>query len=327
MVDGVAGTDLMSVVMDLSPEPSPPVPDDWRPEPAPSPAALAAQAVLDMARSPYEQARALRAATRVPRQAVAQVAEVVKGLSAMRGLAQPTEPSSLNGPVGPHRRCAWAATTVDDIKTVRKALGGTFNDVVLAAITRGFHDLLLSRGESVDRVVRTMVPVSVRPRGAGGEIVGDDTLANKVSSMFAELPIGVADPKERLAAISAQMDRAKESKQAVAAEALRSLSGFAPPMLLALGTRLASRAPQRNLNTLTSNVPGPQLPLYAAGREMLCVYPCSIAANGMRVGISIFSYNGQVTFGVAGDYDTAPDLDVLCKGIEAGMAEMVKLSS
>jgi len=212
-------------------------------------------------------------------------------------------------------------------RNYRKSLGGTFNDVVLAAITRGFRDLLLSRGESVDRVVRTMVPVSVRPRDASGNIGGDGTYDNKVSSMFAELPVGLTDPKDRLAAISAQMDKAKESNQAVAAEALTSLSGFAPPMLLALGTRLASHAPQRTLNTLTSNVPGPQLPLYAAGKKMISVYPCSIAANGMRIGISIFSYNGQVTFGVAGDYDTAPDLDVLCKGIEQGIEEMVKLSS
>ena len=105
------------------------------------------------------------------------------------GLVRPTPVSSLNGPIGPHRRYAWASTSVDDIKRVRKSLGGTFNDVVLAAITHGFRDLLLSRGESVDRVVRTLVPVSVRPRDASGRAVGDGTYENKVSAMFAELPV------------------------------------------------------------------------------------------------------------------------------------------
>ncbi|HSS08917.1 MAG TPA: wax ester/triacylglycerol synthase family O-acyltransferase, partial [Acidimicrobiales bacterium] len=260
MVDGVSGTDLLAVIMDTSPESPPPIPDEWHPASAPSSLELAAQAVIDLARSPYEQFRALRASTRVPRHALGQLAEVGRGLSAMAGLIRPTPLSSLNGPIGPHRRYAWAQTSVDDIKTVRKSLGGTFNDVVLTSITRGFRDLLLSRDESVDRVVRTLVPVSVRPRDEAGRAVGDGTYANKVSAMFAELPVGPEDPMERLRAVSAQMAGLKESKQAVAGEALTSLSGFAPPMLLSLGTRLASRAAQRNVNTVTTNVPGPQLP-------------------------------------------------------------------
>ncbi len=326
MVDGVSGTDLLSVIMDPSPTPAVPVPDDWVPEPAPAPMQLAAEAVLDMARSPYEQMRSVRAATRVPRQAMAQVGELAQGLRSMAGLVRRTPPSTLNGPIGPHRRYAWASTSVDDIKTVRKGVGGTFNDVVLTAITRGFRDLLLGRGESTDRVVRTLVPVSVRGRDASGRAVGDGTFENKVSAMFAELPVGVDDPAERLAAISAQMDGLKESKQAVAGEALTSLTGFAPPVLLALGTRLATRAPQRNVNTVTTNVPGPQTALYAAGSRMLKSYPFVPLAGQMRVGVAIFSYDGQVNFGVTGDYDSAPDIDVLCEGIEAGMDELLVLA-
>jgi diacylglycerol O-acyltransferase len=327
MVDGVSGTDLLAVVMDTSPEPSTPLPDDWEAQPAPSRAALAAEAVLDMARSPYEQIRAIRASTRVPRQAASQLGEVLRGVSAMAGLVRPTPLSTLNGPIGPHRRYAWASTTVDDIKLVRKGLGGTFNDVVLAAITRGFRDLLLSRDESVDRVVRTLVPVSVRPRDSSGKAVGDGTFENKVSAMFAELPVGLSDPVERLKAIGQQMAGLKESKQAVAGEALTSLSGFAPPVLLALGTRLASRAGQRNINTVTTNVPGPQTPLYVAGRRMLKAYPYVPLGGQIRIGVAIFSYDGEVNFGVTGDYDSAPDIDVLCCGIEEGMAELVKLST
>ena len=168
--------------------------------------------------------------------------------------------SSLNGPLGPHRRYAWATTSVDDIKRVRKALGGTFNDVVLACITNGFRELLLARDEDVERVVRTLVPVSVRPRDASGKAVGDGTYENKVSAMFAELPVDIDDPVLRLHVITEQMKDLKDSKQAVAGEALTSMSGFAPPMLLALGMRLATRAGQRNVNTVTTNVPGPAVP-------------------------------------------------------------------
>jgi diacylglycerol O-acyltransferase len=282
--------------------------------------------VWDLVRSPYEQVRAMRASTRVPRQAVRQLGDVLHGLSAMAGLVKPTQPSTLNGPIGPHRRYAWASTTVDAVKTVRKGVGGTFNDVVLASITRGFRDLLSSRREPVDRVVRTLVPVSVRPRSPSGLAVADGTFENRVSAMFAELPVGLADPVERLHVISAQMAGLKESKQAVAGEALTSLSGFAPPMLLALGTRLASRVPQRNVNTGTTNVPGPQLPLYAVGRRMLEAYPYVPLFGHIRVAVAIFSYDGHVNFGITGDADNAPDIDVLCDGIEDEMAELLELS-
>jgi WS/DGAT/MGAT family acyltransferase len=324
MVDGVSGTDLLSVIMDTSPNPPPPAEDTWAPQRPPRRAGLAARAVADMARSPYEQFRAVRAATRIPRQAVRQARDVLGGLSATAGIVRPTPPSSLNGPIGPHRRYAWASTTVDEVKTVRRALGGTFNDVVLAVITRGFRDLLLHRGEPVDRVVRTLVPVSLRPRDTTGRAVGDATLANKVSAMFASLPVGLDDPAERLAAISGQMRGLKESKQAMAGEALTSLSGFAPPMLLALGTRLAFRLPQRALNTVTTNVPGPQQPLYIVGRRMLRAFPYVPIAGHIRVGIAIFSYDGEVTFGVTGDFDHAPDVEVLCDGIHEGMTELLK---
>lgn len=324
LVDGVSGTDLLAVLMDTTPQPSPPVIDDWNPRPAPSGASLAIGAATDLARSPYEQFRAVRASTRMPRHALSRAGEVARGLSSMAGLIRPTPISSLNGPLGPHRRYAWAATTVDDIKRVRKGLGGAFNDVVLASITNGFRELLRSRGESVERVVRTLVPVSVRPRNPGAMAVGDGTLQNKVSAMFAALPVGIDDPAERLRAITLQMRGLKESKEAVAGEALTSLSGFAPPMLLALGMRMATRVAQRNINTVTTNVPGPQLPLYVAGRRMVTAYPYVPLAGQVRIGLAIFSYDGQVTFGITGDWDTTEDLDVT-RGIEAGMRTMLTL--
>jgi hypothetical protein len=166
-----------------------------------------------------------------------------------------------------------------------------------------------------------MVPVSVRSPGERG------TYNNRVSAMFAELPVGVEDPIERLDSIRSQMEGLKESKQAVAGEVLTSLSGFAPPLLLALGERVATRVPQRNVNTVTTNVPGPQYPLYAAGRRLLEAFPYVPLGGRVRIGIAIFSYHGALNFGVTGDFDAAPDIEVLCNGIEEGVGELVKRAS
>ena len=326
MVDGVSGTELLSVIMDLTPEVLPAELVEWEPQPHPSPIELAVTAVFDMVKSPYEQFRAARSALRLPRNAVREMWAVGRGMTAMLGAVRPTPPSSLNGPIGPHRTWAWASTSVDDVRAVRREHGGTFNDVVLACITTGFRELLLSRGESADRVVRTMVPVSVRPRSDKGLAIGDGALANKVSAMFAELPVYEADPLRRLQIVTEQMAGLKDSQEALAGEALTSLSGFAPPMLLALGGRIATKGSQRNINTVTTNVPGPQVPLYVLGRRMLQAFPFVPLGAQMRVTVAIFSYDGQVNYGVTGDYDAAPDVDVLCAGIEKGLTDLLVIS-
>ena len=321
LVDGVAGTDLLALLLDVEPEPKPvPSPAEvWDPDPEPSGLELLAEGLVQRVASPYEQLRGLRAVARAPRQFARLAGESGKGLLALRRLLNLTEQTSLSGPIGPHRVWAWARTDLDEVKEVRRAFGGTVNDVILATITRGFRDLLLSRGESVEgTVVRSLVPVSVRRDDERG------TQNNRVSGMFANLPVGLDDPEERLRAITAQMAGLKESKMAVAGESLVSLSGFAPPMLLALGARVAARTAQRNINTVTTNVPGPQFPLYAGGRRMIEAFPYVPIGNGIRVAAAIFSYCGALNVGVTGDYDSAPDVDVLCRGVEEGMAELVK---
>jgi diacylglycerol O-acyltransferase len=189
---------------------------------------------------------------------------------------------------------------------------------VLAAITGGFRDLLLARGEDVHgRVVRTLVPVSVRAEHERG------AHDNKVSAMFADLPVNITDPVARLESIREQMHKLKRSGQAVAAERLTALSGFAPAELLALAGRAASQVPQRAVNTVTTNVPGPQHPLFLCGRRMLEAFPWCPLVGHLRIGVAIFSYDGNVTFGVTGDRDTTPDISVLCDGIERGIAQLL----
>lgn len=318
MVDGVAASDLLSVLLDSERNPSPAAPEAWKPEREPSTAELVAHALAERAASPYEGLRTALAAVRDPSRLVREGFEVGQGLANLQRVSAPGSATSLNGPLGPHRRWAWARSRLADVKRIREAHGGTVNDVVLAAITGGFRDLLLARGEHVQgRVVRTVVPVSVR---AGHE---RGTYDNKVSAMFAELPVEIEDPVARLESIREQMHNLKRSGQAVAAERLTALSGFAPAELLALAGRVASQVPQHAVNMVTTNVPGPQHPLFLCGRRMLEAFPWCPLSGHLRIGVAIFSYDGNITFGVTGDRDTTPDIAVLCEGIERGIEQLL----
>jgi diacylglycerol O-acyltransferase len=309
MVDGVAATDMMSLMFGERSEST--NGEVWHPDPEPSGLELMAYSARHRVRDPSAQIRfALRAPTEVLRAAGDAARALVAAAPAMRPAT-----SSLTGSIGPHRVWSWAQVPLASVKSVRSALGGTVNDVVLTLITNGYRRLLDSRGEVVAPadVVRTMVPVSVRKPGESG------VYNNRVSAVFARLPVGIEDPAERLADISRQMDGLKSSKQAVAGDALAQLSGFAPPMLLALGSRLATRSARLNMDTATTNVPGPQLPLRTLDRRLLASYPYVPIVGSIRIVVAIFSYDGALYFGVTGDRDHAPDVDVLTEGIEADM--------
>jgi diacylglycerol O-acyltransferase len=318
MVDGVSATDLMTVMFDDSPAAEPERP--WLPEPEPSGAELLLRSLSRQALNPSEQLRAVRAAARRPRATVAAAGDLLKGVTSAAGLLRPLERSSLTGPVGPHRTWSTARASLRDVKAVRGALGGTVNDVVLTLASGGLRTLLASRGEEVDgRTIRALVPVSVRSAGERG------VYNNRVSAMFAELPIGIADPAERLSAIRAQMDGLKQSKQAVAGDVLTSLSGFAPALLLALAGRLAARSPSLGVQTGVTNVPGPQQPLQTLGRRLVESFPFVPVIGNVRISIAIFSYDGTLYFGVTGDYDSSSDVDVLTTGVEAANAELLEM--
>ncbi len=268
--------------------------------------------------SPLERMTGLLGVLRSPQAALRDGVDTVRAFTSVAAKLLPPRRSSLTGPIGPHRRWTSAHAQLADLKLVRRWLGGTINDVVLAAITRGFRDLLISRGELDERrPVRTLVPVSVRAEHERG------TYNNRVSAVFADLPVGRPDPVSRLADIRIQMDGLKESRGALAGERLVELSGFAPPILLAAGQRLAAAIPQQALHTATTNVPGPQHPLYFTGRRLLESSPFVPVLGSVRIVIGIFSYDGGMHFGITGDYDSVPDIDVLRCGIESGVAELV----
>ena len=322
MVDGVSATDLLSVILSNERDPESADADAWAPGSEPNSAALVAHSLAGRAASPYEATRTVLSAVRGPRRVARQTFDTARGLANMRPLLNTNAASSLNGPIGPHRRWDWARARLSEVKRIRAAHDATINDVVLAAITHGFRGLLLSRGESVEgRVIRSLVPVSVRADDEHG------TYNNKVSAMFAELPVEIGDPVQRLQSLHEQMQHLKRSGQAVAAERLTALSGFAPGMLLSLAGRVGTRLPQSSVNTVTTNVPGPQQPLYLSGRRMLEAFPFVPLGGHVRIGVAIFSYDGGINFGVTGDYDTAPDIGVVCDGIESGIQELLSTTS
>jgi diacylglycerol O-acyltransferase len=319
MVDGVSATDLMAVM--FGGEDSGAGIDAWLPAPEPSGAELVVRTLTRRTFNPSEQLRTLRAATRAPRASLSQARDLLRGMTSAVRVVRPGGGSSLTGPVGPHRTWSWGHVRLSDVKSVRGTLGGTVNDVVLTIVSGGLRDLLEARGESVaNRTIRTLVPVSVRRPGERG------SYNNRVSAMLAELPVGVADPAARLDAVRAQMDGLKQSKQAVAGDVLTSLSGFAPPMLLALGARLGARSSSFGLETGITNVPGPQQPLQTLGRRLLESFPYVPLIGQARISIAIFSYDGGLYLGVTGDYDSSSDIDILTAGAERSMAELLTLA-
>ncbi len=326
MVDGVAGSDLMQLMFDPTPDTEHGEPKDWTPQRNPSNLALVAGALNDALTHPMQQLASMPSLNHTLR-AAKELASSGKSIaSTVPSLAkQAITPTarSLNGPIGPHRRWAWTDGRFEEFKNVRKAFGGTVNDVVLTAITGGFRDLLQARGElsSEKLVVRSMVPVSVRRPDQRG------TLNNQISAVFVDLPVGLADPVDRLASIRGQMDEYKKGLQAVDAPSIIALGDFVAPTLLSMGVRAALQAGQMWCQAVTTNVPGPRIPLYVLGKRMVTATAYVPIAGGTRCSIGIFSYLDTVTFGINADFDGYPDVDVLSGGIRRGIEELLALAA
>jgi WS/DGAT/MGAT family acyltransferase len=318
LVDGISGVDIATVLFDASAEPMPVAPpeQEWVARPLPSNAQLLGDALRERVTVPGEIVRGVRATLRGPRNVAGRTLRAVGGVGAMaRAGLQPAPPSPLNVRIGPHRRFTWVDGDLSRFKAVKNALGGTVNDVVLASVAGALGRYLRARGEVADdTVLRAMVPVSIRAdveRGA---------LGNRVAAMWAPLPIGITDPVERLATISREMKGIKSSGQAVGAQVLTELTGFAPPTIMAQAARL--QAHQRMFNLVVTNVPGPQFPLYMLGRQLQAMYPMVPLAENQALGIAIMSYDGQLNFGLNADFDALPDLDGLADDLRASIDEL-----
>jgi WS/DGAT/MGAT family acyltransferase len=317
MIDGVGGADLYRVILDLPAEPLPSPQDSDQDQP-PSANALAARAAADMMQLPLRGTHALTGTVADPGRTIRQAADMALAVARFSPSLQPAVPSSLSGPIGRQRRYAWARASLQDVKTIKRELGGTVNDVVLAAISGGFRALLLSRGEEPrPHAVPSLVPVSVRAPGDHGGF------GNQVSATVTDLPVHVADPAERLAAVRAEQDSLKACHEAMIGQALVALGRYSAYPLTSWLVRKAFCLPQREIVTVTTNVQGPRQPLHWMGRRLEEIIPYVPIASTVRTGISIFSYGDAIRFGITGDYAANPDLDVLARGIEHGVSELL----
>jgi WS/DGAT/MGAT family acyltransferase len=319
LVDGVSGVDIASVIFDSEAAPEPAAaPRPWAPRPLPSSAQLLADAMIDRATQPAEAVTAIGALARGPRSLLTRAGSAVAGLGALTwaGL-DPAPRSPFNVPIGPHRRFTWIEASLDDFRTVKRAQQTTINDVILTAVAGGLGRYMQRHELATDGLVlKALVPVSVRDPADHG------VLGNRIAAMWAPLPVGVDDPGDRLRLISEAMTIVKRSGQAIGAQALTELAGFASPTLVAQAARLQTR--QRLFNLVVTNVPGPQQSLYLLGRRMQAIYPLVPLAANTALGIAVLSYDGRLNFGLNADYDALRDLELLASDLEAAIDEIVQ---
>jgi diacylglycerol O-acyltransferase len=320
LVDGISGVDIVSVLFDVAREPSVPVARGrpWAPRPMPSGAQLLAEALRERASVPSEVLRSVRASVRTPVRLMSRFRDALGGVGALARAGFDLAPHSpYNEDIGPHRRFTWVRTWLGDVKEIKNELGGTVNDVVLTIVAGALARHLRRRGENTSELeLKAMVPVSVRATDQRG------ALGNQVAAIMAPLPLWCNDPVERLRIISDAMEGLKESGQAVGAQVLTELSGFAPATILDQASRLMAR--QRFFNLVVTNVPGPQIPLYVMGREMIDIFPMVPLASRQALGIALMSYNGRLNFGMTGDYDLMPDLDQLAADLHGALSELAE---
>lgn len=321
LIDGVSGVDVGTVMLDVGPDVPATQGPPFVPETQPTKRQLMRTALVDAVRSPTEAVTLLRDNLRKtgerPAEVRRQAEDLAKGVVAWGKATLDFAPrTSLDVKIGAHRRFDTVRASLADVKRIKNRHGCTVNDVMLATVAGGLGHFFRARGEQpAGLIMKAMVPVSVRDPSQRF------TYGNKVSMMAAELPVGEADPAARIAFVRERMRGLKESKQAVGAEFWVKMSEYAPPTVLALASR--SIAMQRIVNFVVTNVPGPQFPLYLRGSRMLEAYPCVPLIGTASIGIAILSYDGEVNFGLLGDWDAMPDLDALADGLRRALAEQL----
>ncbi|HZN42894.1 MAG TPA: wax ester/triacylglycerol synthase family O-acyltransferase [Actinomycetota bacterium] len=316
MADGIGGMMIASALFDLNPEaPLGASEDGWKPEPAPDQQELIVDAVGDVMLHPIQ---GLSHAVRQPRILAETLAATADALRTVAGMGTPPR-GPFDGRVGPNRRFATAERPFARFRTIKHELGGTVNDVVLSAVAGGLNALLEARGEKTKgRTLRAMVPVSVRSPGETGDI------GNRVAPVFVDVPVGRMAARTRLRRVRAATARMKDSGMAVGADTIIGLGAYAPPALHATAARLVAQA--RWCNLVVSNVPAPQVPLYMAGAPLQANYPGMNLKEDCGLSIGCTSAAGTMAFGLTADWDLVPDIDVLARGIEAAIDDLVALT-
>lgn len=308
LADGISGMLIASALFDLSEDAELGEAPPWEPERAPSEADLLRDAVADSITHPVE---ALVRIAQGPRRSLEVIGESIGSLRTIVGMgAAPHGP--FDAKVGPNRRFATCEVPFDRLRRAKRELGGTVNDVVLAAVAGGLHEVLEARGEPTrGRTLRVMVPVSVRSRGRAGDV------GNRVAPAFIDLPVGRMTPARRVRRIRRATAELKGSAMAVGADSMIALGAYAPPALHATAARLVSRGHWFNL--VVSNIPAPQVPMYLAGARLLASYPAMPLGEDSGLSIACTSLGGTMAFGLTADWDAVPDVGALAAGIDRSL--------
>ncbi len=323
MVDGIDSIDIDQVILDVSASPRDLPEELWMPEPPPSSSELLIGAVGDVLRRPASALETLRMEVSEVLGATRRLTDTAGAVAAaLRSVVRPAPSTPLNTKVGEQRRFAVSRTSLTDYQSVHHEQDVPVNDVILATLAGALRGWLLFRGDAVHpgTTIRAMVPVGVGRDEASGRV-------QEVSPLFVDLPVGEPSPLLRLAQVGFATRDHRESGRTISAQRIASLAGFAPPTLHAMGARMASGLTSRFYNLMVTNVPGPQLPLYAAGARMLETFPVVPLSSGQALAIGLTSYDGGVYYGLNGDRDAMPDLDVLGALIEESLAEIVSASA
>jgi WS/DGAT/MGAT family acyltransferase len=314
--DGIANVDLALALVDLEPDPPPDEPaPEWRPRPAPSPNDLLTDAVRDMLARPGRIARSMLDTARDPGPAIDAVTNV--GRTVANFLAKPP-PAPWNVAVSSHRRWVNASVPLTGVRTIRKRHNVTINDVVLAACSGALRTFLLEHGDAdiEHRVIKAMVPVSLRGKDQHGE-----TLGNLVSLIIVDLPVHEPDPLERLRQVHAMTSELKGSGLVDGAQRILDVADAITPLAGPL-TRYVSRAIPMNL--VITNVPGPPIPLYLRGARFVRVFPYVEVIDNEGLTIAVVSYEDELHFGITADRDVMPDLGEVAASIEHEFALLAK---
>ncbi|MEQ8840772.1 MAG: wax ester/triacylglycerol synthase family O-acyltransferase [Acidimicrobiales bacterium] len=317
LLDGMASASLAAVMFDFAADAPPPdLPDTVEMAgPAPSDFELMARAVVPTVTT------VMRVADYVGR-AAQRGATVVAMAREGKGVVPRSVPSTIfNGSIGPKRRMAFASVAMDDVKAVKAHYGVKVNDVVLAICSGALRNYLLDRDALPAGSLITGVPVSTRA-------AGDESQENKLASMIVSLATDVDDAGERLIAIHASSQGAKEVTAAVRTTRIPSVGEIAPPALLNTALRtmaatgLIAHMPTV-MNTLISNVPGPPFPLYFSGARVTGIFSSSVIVEGMGLNITLFSYMDRLDFGLHVDPLLVPDVGDIAEGFPVALAELM----
>jgi len=332
LVDGIDTVEIGQVLLDTTARPHA-IPgtgtddDSWHPVPEPSSLELIAGALLESAQDPAIAIENVRGAVTSALGVAVAVGEAMGGIGgalgelasdALRG-RRPSSDSPLTGLVSEQRRFATISASLTDLKAVRQKHHHTINDVVLAMITGGLRSWLLTRGESISSggSLTALVPMSVT------EDDGEPTsLGSQVAPHLQRLPIGEPNPLMRLHQVAYDTQAHKDSGRAVGARSLADIAGFAPTTLHALGVRTSTEVMRRQHDLVITNVPGPQVPLFAAGAQLVASYPVLPLSAGHLLAIGVTSYDGEVFVGLTADRDAISDLDVLAQCVLDALDEL-----